>query len=117
MAESSALTIAMNVFTSPSAAFTAIKERGRVWFPLLLLLGGYAAVNFLYLNKVDMGWFMENQLAQGAASLTAEQRAQAVERAAAISPVVYGAIGAVTTSLFFSVVLFLVSLYYSIVSF
>ena len=81
MAESSTLAIAMNIFTAPSAAFTALKERPRVWLPLLLLLGGYAAVNVVYVNSVDMGWFMETQLASNP-TMTEAQREQAATAAA-----------------------------------
>ena len=75
MAESSSLAIAMNIFTAPSAAFAALKERPRVWLPLLLLLGGYAAVSFMYMNSVDLGWFMDAQLAQNPALTEAAARA------------------------------------------
>src|SRR5688572_28710434 len=104
MAESSSLALAMNVFTAPSEAFAALKERPRVWLPLLLLIIGYAAVSFTYMNSVDIGWFMENQLAQNP-SMTEQQRADAAAAAADVSPMVYGAFGALT-SLFIVLVLF-----------
>lgn len=116
MAEISSLSLAVNVFTSPTQAFVALKERPRVWLPLLLMIAGYAAVSFTYMNSVDIGWFMENQLAQSA-QLTEQQREQAAAAAANISPMVYGAIGAVTTPLVILLVLFLTALYYTIVSF
>jgi hypothetical protein len=115
MAESSSLALAMNVFTAPSEAFAALKERPRVWLPLLLLIIGYAAVSFTYMNSVDIGWFMENQLAQNP-NMTEQQRADAAAAAADVSPMVYGAFGALT-SLFIVLVLFLTALYYTIVSF
>jgi hypothetical protein len=116
MAESSSLAIAMNIFTAPSEAFAALKERPRVWLPLLVLIAGYAAVSFTYMNEVDLGWFLENQFAQNA-NLTEEQREQAATAAASASPLFYGAIGAITTPLFVLLVLFLTALYYTIVSF
>jgi hypothetical protein len=116
VAQSSSLAIAMNIFTAPSEAFAVLKERPRVWLPLLVLVVGYAAVSFTYMNEVDLGWFMESQLAQSA-TLTAEQREQAATAAASASPMLYGAIGAVTTPLFVVLVLFLSALYYTIVSF
>ena len=117
MAESSTLAIAMNIFTAPSAAFSALKERPRVWLPLLLLLGGYAAVNVVYVNSVDMGWFMETQLASTNPTMTEAQREQAATAAANLSPAFYSAISVVGTSLFILLVVFLTSLYYTIVSF
>jgi hypothetical protein len=116
MAESSAFSLAVNIFTAPSQAFVTLKERPRVWLPLLLLTVGYAAVSFTYMNSVDIGWFMENQLAQNP-NMTEQQRADAATAAANVSPMVYGAIGAVTTPLFIVLVLFLTALYYTIVSF
>lgn len=116
MAESSSLAIAMNVFTSPAEAFATIKARPRVWLPLLVLLIGYAAVNVMYANSVDLGWFMEQQIAQNAA-LTEAQVKEAATNAAALPPAAYGAIFAASTALFLLLVLFLVSLYYTIVSF
>jgi hypothetical protein len=116
MAESSSLAIAMNLFTSPSMAFASLKARPRSWLPLLVLLGGYAIVNFLYINSVDLGWFMEQQLAANPA-LTEQQRAEAVAQAANVSPAFYGSIGVVSTTVLVSLVLFLVSLYYTVVSF
>jgi hypothetical protein len=59
---------------------------------------------------------MESQLAQNS-QLNEDQRADAAEAAANVSPMVYGAIGAVTTPLFIILVLFLSALYYTIVSF
>jgi hypothetical protein len=116
MAESGALAIAMNIFTAPSAAFSALKERPRVWLPLLLLLGGYAVVNVVYVNSVDMGWFMETQLASNS-RMTEAEREQAATAAANLSPAFYSAISVVGTSLFILLVVFLTSLYYTIVSF
>jgi hypothetical protein len=116
MAGTSTLAIALNIFTSPSAAFAELKERPRSWLPLVLLLGGYAIVNFLYVNAVDLGWFMEQQLSQNA-EMTQQAREQAVEAAAKASPAVYGSIAVVSTTLFLLLVLFLVSLYYTVVSF
>jgi hypothetical protein len=116
MAESSSLALAVNVFTAPNSAFAALKERPRVWLPLLLLIAGYAAVSFTYMNSVDIGWYMDQQIPQSA-GLTEEQRAQAVTAAARFSPTFYGAVGAVVTPLFIVLVLFLTALYYTIVSF
>jgi hypothetical protein len=116
VAEISSFSLALNLFTAPSQAFAALKERPSVWLPLLLMIIGYAAVSFTYMNSVDIGWFMESQLAQNAA-LSEEQREQAAAAAANVSPTLYGAIGAVTTPLFIVLVLFLTALYYTIVSF
>jgi hypothetical protein len=116
MAESSSLAIATNIFTAPSEAFSALRERPRVWLPLLVLIVGYAAVSFTYMNEVDLAWFLENQFAQ-TPNLTEAEREQAATAAASASPMFYGALGAITTPLFVVLVLFLTALYYTIVSF
>jgi hypothetical protein len=116
VAESSSFSIAMNIFTAPSQAFAELKERPRVWFPLLLMIIGYSAVMFSYMNSVDIGWFMESQNAANP-NMTEEQREQTAEVAANVSPWVYGAIFALITVLSTVLVLFLSALYYTIVSF
>jgi hypothetical protein len=116
MANNSSLSVAANIFTSPSEAFPAIKERPRVLLPIIVLLAGYCAVSFVYMNTVDLPWFMDNQL-QGNAQLTEEQREQAVAAAANVSPMIYGAIGAASTSLFVLLWMFVTALYYTGVSF
>src|SRR5690606_16674142 len=96
---------AVNVFTSPGEAFAAIKERPSAWLPILLLIAGIAAVTFVYMTSVDLPWFFETQLEAAAnADLSAEEREQAAERAASVSPLVYAAIGTVTSSVSFLVV-------------
>jgi hypothetical protein len=117
MADTSSLAIATNIVTAPSEAFAALKERPRFLLPLLLLILGYAAVSFLYINKVDLGWLMEQQLQLGNPQMTEAQREQAVEAATRIPPVVYGAIGGAGTAFYLLLVTFLVAAYYTGVSF
>jgi hypothetical protein len=116
MADSASSNVLVNIFTAPSVAFAAIKERPNPWLPLLIVVVGYCVVSFVYLQVVDLPWLMDRQLSQ-AGNLTDEQRAQAVEGALRISPTVYGAIGAVSTSISIVAVLALVALYFTGVSF
>jgi len=116
MADSSSSSLLVNIFTAPSVAFAAIKERPNPWLPLLIAVVGYCVVSFVYLQVVDLPWLMDRQLAQ-AGNLTDEQRAQAVEAALRISPTVYGAIGAVSTSISIVAIFALVALYLTGVSF
>ena len=116
MADSSYVALATNIFTAPREAFIALKERPRVLLPVLVLLIGFATVSFYFLSHVDMGFFLDNQLRNGNANLTDAQREQAVAAAAKIPPLVYGAIGALSSSLIF-LVYFVVAAYYTIVSF
>jgi hypothetical protein len=116
MADSSSAGVLVNIFTSPSAAFAALKERPNPWLALLIVLGIYAAVSYLYMQSVDLPWMLDRQLSQGG-NLTDEQRTQAVDAALQISPAVYGVIAAVTTPLSILIVFALVALYLTGVSF
>jgi Yip1 domain len=117
MAEYSSLAIAANVFTSPNEAFAAIKERPKFLLPLVLLLAMQAITSLAYINSVDLGWFMDTQLQASSAELTEAQREQAAAAAARVSPMVYGAIGAVSSAVVLVVVLLLTASYYTGVSF
>lgn len=112
MASTGSLSVATNIFTAPAAAFAAIKEKPSPWLPLLLIVVGYCVVSFLFLNGVDLAWFMDRQMQQAGSQLTEEQRAQAVEAALRISPMAYGAIGAVTSSLGIVIFFALCALYF-----
>lgn len=116
MADSSSVSVLANIFTSPTAAFTALKERPNPWLALLIVLGLSAAVSFLYLQVVDLPWMLDRQLSQGA-SLTDAQREQMVEGALQLSPTVYGVIGIVTGTLWLFIVLAVIALYFTAVSF
>jgi Yip1 domain len=117
MAESSAFATAVNILASPQEAFAAIRVRPTIWLPLLLLIAGYCAVSMTYLHSVDLAWFMDQQIQAGGGNLTDEQRAEAVNRASQISPLVLGAIGTLTSSIAIVLYLLLYSLYLTGISF
>jgi hypothetical protein len=116
MSDTSSGSILTDIFTAPTAAFTALKERPNPWMALLIVIISYAAVSYLYLQVVDLPWMLDRQLSQGG-NLTEEQRTQAVDAALQISPTVYGVIGAVTTPLSILIVYALIALYFTGVSF
>jgi hypothetical protein len=116
MADSSYVALATNIFTAPSEAFIALKERPRVLLPVLVLLIGFCAVSFYFLTHVDMGVFLDNTLRSGNSNLTDAQREQAVATAAKIPPLLYGVFGALSSCVVF-LVYFIVASYYTIVSF
>lgn len=116
MASTSAFTTLTNIFTAPSEAFGAIKERPSPWLPLALLIGVYCAVSFAYLTSVDLPWLFDRAM-QSAPNLTDEQRAQAVEAQARMSPYVLGSIGSVSAAASFVIVFAIVALYFTGVSF
>lgn len=116
MADSSSVSVLVNIFTSPSAAFRALKERPNPWLALLIILGLTAVVSFMYLQVVDLPWMLDRQLSQGG-NLTDAQREQMVEGALRISPTVYGVIGIVSSTLWLLIVLSVIGLYFTAVSF
>jgi hypothetical protein len=117
MADSSYASLLTNIFTAPNAAFAALKERPRVLLPVLVLVASFSVVSFYYLSHVDIGWLLDNQLRAGNANITDAQREQAVAAAAKLSPMFYGALGALSTNFAVFFVVFVVSVYYTIVSF
>ncbi len=119
MADSSAVSVLVNIFTSPSAAFAAIKERPSPWLPLLILLVGAFTVQFTYMQAVDFPWLMDQQLQAGpaASQLTEEQRRQTVDAMTQIPPTVLGAAQGGSAAIAILIVYSLVALYYTGVSF
>jgi hypothetical protein len=116
MAASSSVSVLANIFTSPSAAFAAVRERPNPWFALAIVVIGSALVSFLYMQVVDLPWMLDYQLSQGG-NLTDEQRQQAVDAALQISPTVYGVIGAVSAPISYLIAYALIALYFTGVSF
>ena len=116
MSDSSSVGVLSNIFTAPTVAFARLKERPNPWLALLILMVGYGAVSYLYLQVVDLAWMLDQQMAQ-AGNLTDEQRKQAVDAALQVSPVVYSVIGAVATPISILIVVALVALYFTGVSF
>jgi hypothetical protein len=117
MADSSTVGVLTNIFTSPQAAFAAIKERPSPLVPLLILLIGTFAVQFAYMQAVDFPWLMDQQLQAGGAQLTEEQRRQTVDTMTQIPPSLLGAIQGGSSALVILAVYALVALYYTAVSF
>jgi hypothetical protein len=120
MSEANNLSKAVNIFAAPNEAFRALKERPTALFPILVLIAGYAIVNFLYVNLVDLDWLNETQIraaVEGNPNVTEAQVQQMVSAASALSPNITGAIGTVFTCIFVVVMMFLPALYLTIVSF
>jgi hypothetical protein len=116
MADSTTVGVFMNIFTAPSSAFAAIKERPNPWVPLLLVSIGAAAVSYFYLRGVDLAWMLDRQLAQGG-NLTDEQRTQAVNQALQLPQAVYYVFGTLSAPLSYLIFYALIALYFTGVSF
>ena len=86
MADSSSVGVLSNIFTAPSQAFAAIKERPNPWLPLLVLIGAVFIVQFVYMQVVDFPWLMDHQLQQGGGNMTDAQRAQIVDATTKVPP-------------------------------
>ena len=117
MADSTTVGILTNIFTAPAIAFAAIKERPSPWLPLLVLILGTFAVQFAYMQAVDLPWLIDQQLQQAGADITEEQRSQAVDAATQIPASVLGAIQGVSGGVVILIIYALIALYYTGVSF
>lgn len=104
-----------NIFTSPQAAFAAIKERPRPWLPLLVTIASICAVQFTYMQVVDLPWLIDSQLANS--DLSVADRNQAVEAALQVPQFLYGFFAAVPSAIVILIVYALIALYYTGVSF
>ena len=116
MADSSTVGVLTNIFTAPSLAFAAIKERPNPWLPLLIMIVGTFAVQFTYMQVVDLPWMLDQQLQQ-AGTLTEEQRNQAVDGATQVPASVLGAIQGISGGIVILIIYALIALYYLGVSF
>jgi hypothetical protein len=117
MAERSSLATAANIFAAPNEAFQSIKDRPTFLLPLAVLLLGYSLVSLLYMNSVDLPWYIGQQLESSDAQMTNAQREQAIETASSIPPLALGATGAAVSSIAVVLWIFVIALYYTGVSF
>jgi len=117
MADSTTVGVLTNIFTAPAIAFAAIKERPSPWVPLLVLILGTFAVQFAYMQAVDLPWLIDQQLQQAGADITEAQRNQAVDATTRIPASVLGAIQGVSGGLAILIIFALIALYYTGVSF
>ena len=117
MADSTSVGVLTNIFTAPSLAFAALKERPNPWVPLLVLIVATFVVQFTYMQVVDLPWLIDHQLQQAGGNITDEQRAQAVDAATRIPASVLGAVQGVSGGIVILIIYALVALYYTGVSF
>lgn len=116
MAHSSSNNVLVNIFTAPQAAFAAIKERPSPWLPLLLILAGTFAVQYVYMQAVDLPWLLDQQM-QVNPNLTDAQRSEAIDQTVRLGPSTLGAIQGTAGCVVILVIYALVALYYTGVSF
>src|SRR5215510_2210760 len=114
MADSTSVGVLSNIFTAPSLAFAAIKERPNPWVPLLVMMLGTFAVTYVYMNSVDFPWLLDQQLQQGG-NLTEQQRTQIVDGATRLPTAVLAPLQAVSGMVSVLIVYALFALYYTIV--
>jgi Yip1-like protein len=116
MADSTSVGVLTNIFTAPSGAFAAIKERPNPWVPLLVIMIGSFAVTYVYLNSVDFPWLLDQQLQQ-AGNLTEQQRTQMVDGATRLPSSVLSVLQAGFAAVGILITYAVFALYYTIVSF
>lgn len=118
MSDSSSVGVLSNIFTAPSQAFAAIKERPNPWLPLSVLMIAVFVVQFAYLQAVDLPWMFDQQLRQSGGDMTDAQRAQAVDvMTTRLPPSVMGSIYGIGGALSILAIYALFALYYLGVSF
>lgn len=117
MASNSFFAVAVNIMTAPAEAFAAIKERPRIFLPLLLVICTIALSQYLYVQQVDLGWLIEQQIQASGQQISDADRARTVEAVTRLPKAVYGGITAVSTAIVLPVVFAILALYYTIVSF
>lgn len=119
MTDTSLINIAVNVFASPGEAYPAIRERPRAFLPWFLIVAGICSVTMLYTSSVDVGWYLEPQVRASLAgsNLSEAEMQEAVDNVANIRPLVLGAIGALSSAAFLTLLYFVHALYLTGVSF
>ena len=117
MADSSSVGVLSNIFTAPSQAFAAIKERPNPWLPMLVLMVAVFLQQFMYMQAVDLPWLFDHQLQQGPGNMTDAQRAQTVDVMTRLPPSVLGSIQGVGGALTIIIIYAIFALYYLGVSF
>ncbi|MCO7225430.1 YIP1 family protein [Pleionea sp. CnH1-48] len=63
----------VDIFASPSKAFTERKENGKVFLPLMLILGLSVFQLWLYFDKVDYDYYIDYSVSQSAEDMTPAQ--------------------------------------------
>jgi hypothetical protein len=115
MAESSAISTAINTFASPGEAIQAIKESPRFLFPLALIVIAAGIVTFLYMSAVDLEWFFEQQLAQNP-NVTEAQAAQTGQALGSLPPGALASLLSIFGALSTAIVMLVQALYFKITS-
>jgi hypothetical protein len=64
----------LTLFSEPSKAYAAIEERGRPWYPLMLLMLGNALFMAWYFSGVDFDWLRDYMISNNPDLAAPEQR-------------------------------------------
>jgi len=115
MDNSSASSIAINVFVAPGEAFRALKEQPRFLLPLLILMAVQAALYFIYFKGVDFSWFVETMMSRSP-RITEEQASEMGASVAAVRPLIIASIVAPFIAIFVAITLLVQALYFKIIS-
>jgi hypothetical protein len=115
MADSSSVSVLVNIFTAPSAAFAALKERPNPWLALAIVIALAVAVSFLYLRSVDLPWMLDHVFSQNR-NITDAQRDQLVDGALRFPALIYAS-SVISPPIQILALLAVVGLYFTAVSF
>lgn len=70
----------LNIFLDPSPVFRREQETLRWWLPFAVLVAATMVVTFLYFDKVDTGWFLEQRILSSGREVSEQQLAAIRER-------------------------------------
>jgi hypothetical protein len=104
----------IDIITAPSAAFTRLKEKPTILFPLLLVLIATVSVQVGYVLLTDRGFLADQQMEQVEAllpNMTAEQRENARQNVLNQSTVVMILNAGIGTAVFLFLIMALYALY------
>jgi len=71
----------LDIFLDPGAVWARQRDYARWWLPLVVLAVSTAAVTYLFFDKVDAGWFIEQQILNSGREVS-EQQLAAIREAA-----------------------------------
>lgn len=111
----SALEIAVNAFAAPAQAFRALKAEPGFLLPLLLLIAGAVAVQYIYLSGVDIQWLIQQTMGANR-RVTEAQAEQAARVIGDLPPAAIAVAGALSASVAATVLFLLHALYFKIAS-
>lgn len=116
MSKNSVITTFINVLASPGEAFASLNEKPRFLWAWLLIVSCTALVQFLYMNSVDIQWFLEQQILASQPDLTDSEIEDTVGLISSFPQWAISSFTLATTALFFTGLFLVQALYFRTVA-